>query len=60
MLSKVSVTLQEYGDTVKDTMRARLQVCTSFLRLARAGDAAMLPYMQVCFLLSSKLIETNV
>ncbi|XP_024381271.1 protein HASTY 1 isoform X2 [Physcomitrium patens] len=37
---------REYGDTVKDTMRARLQVCTSFLRLARAGDAAMLPYMQ--------------
>jgi hypothetical protein len=46
-LSESILECQEYGDTEKDTMRARLQVCTSFLRLARAGDVAMLPYMQV-------------
>ncbi|KAG0582809.1 hypothetical protein KC19_3G087700 [Ceratodon purpureus] len=45
LLTSLPVT-REFGDTEKDTMRARLQVCTSFLRLARAGDVAMLPYMQ--------------
>ena len=38
---------QDYGESERDNMRARLQVCTSFLRLARAGDVAMLPHMQV-------------
>jgi exportin-5 len=46
LLTSLPVT-REYGDTEKDNMRARLQVCTSFLRLARAGDVAMVPHMKV-------------
>ncbi|BBN01643.1 exportin-5 [Marchantia polymorpha subsp. ruderalis] len=34
------------ANSLKEISRARLQVCTSFLRVAKAADTALLPYAQ--------------
>uniref|UniRef100_A0A8R7PSN5 Exportin-5 C-terminal domain-containing protein n=1 Tax=Triticum urartu TaxID=4572 RepID=A0A8R7PSN5_TRIUA len=46
LLTSLPITIQQQGPS-NNSRQARLQICSSFIRISRAADKALLPHMKV-------------